>query len=178
MSLGTVRPPVYSLNVPVPASVAALAGDLARDLPRAEPRARGTHTLVAKRLGGSDRAGDARLESRAREAVRGLAPFEVRVDGVGQFERAASGPSPVVYLAVDSAPLERLHDRLCERFAPVADVEGDDYTPHVTVARGGDPAAAARLVETDVEPVCWTVDELRFYDAGRESWTSRLSLPA
>jgi len=169
---------VYSLNVPVPASVAALAGDLARELPRAEPRARGTHTLVAKRLGGDGRGSDARLESRAREAVRGVDPFEVRVDGLGQFERAASGPSPVVYLAVDSPALERLHDRLCERFDPVSDVEGDDYTPHVTVARGGDPGTATRLVERDVDPVCWTVDELRFYDAGRESWTSRLSLPA
>jgi len=134
--------------------------------------------LVAKRLGGGDHAAYARLESRAREALRGTEPFPARVTGVGQFETAATGTSPVVYLTVESPGLVSLHDRLCEAFEPVDGVEGDDYVPHVTVARGGDPAAARRLVERDIDPVEWVVEELVCFDAERGQPASRVSLPA
>jgi len=169
---------VYSLNVPLPSDVAALAGRLARDLPRAQARPRGEHTLVVKRLGRGDHAAFARLEARAREAVRGTDPFEVRVTGIDQFERAATGPSPVVYLAVDSPELLALHDRLCREFDPVDGIEGEAYVPHVTVARGGDPAAARRLAERSVSTVKWSVEELLCYDSERGTTASRLSLPA
>ena len=169
---------MYSLNVPLPSSVASVATRLARELPRARARSRGEHTLVAKRLGDGDHAAFARLESRAREALRGTDPFAARVTGVGQFETAATGPSPVVYLTVESAGLVALHDRLCEAFEPVDGVEGSDYVPHVTVARGGDPAAARRLVERDIDPVEWVVEELVCFDAERGQPASRVSLPA
>ena len=169
---------MYSLNVPLPSSVTSLAGRLARDLPRARARPRGEHTLVVKRLGNGDHAAYARLEARARDAVRGTAPFEVRLTAVEQFETAATGPSPVVYLAVESPALRALHDRLCAEFDAVDGMEGDDYVPHVTIARGGDPGAASRLVERSIEPVEWTVEELRFYDADRGQSVRRLSLPA
>ncbi|MDS0282553.1 2'-5' RNA ligase family protein [Haloarcula onubensis] len=169
---------MYSLNVALPSSVTSLAGRLARDLPRARPRPRGEHTLVVKRLGGGDHAAYARLEARAREAVRGTAPFEVRVTGVDWFETAVTGPSPVVYLAVESPALRALHERLCEAFDAVDGMEGDGYVPHVTIARGGDPAAARRLVERDIEPVEWAAEELVFFDADRGQPASRVSLPA
>jgi 2'-5' RNA ligase len=169
---------VYSLNVPLPSAVTALAGRLARDLPRARARPRGEHTLVAKRLGEGDHAAYARLESRAREALRGQPAFEARITGVAQFETAATGPSPVVYLAVESPGLVALHERLCETFEPVDGVEGADYVPHVTVARGGDPETARRLTERAVDPVEWSVDSLTFYDAERGQSASSLSLPA
>lgn len=169
---------MYSLNVALPSAVPALAGRLARDLPGAQARARGEHTLVAKRLGSGDRTAFARIEGQARDALRGTAPFAVRITGISQFETATTGTSPVVYLAVESAELHRLHERLCEAIDPVDGMEGDAYTPHVTVARGGDPAAADRLVDREIDPIEWTVDELRFYDAERGQWASRISLPA
>ena len=169
---------MYSINVPLPSAVTALAAELAADLALAQRRGRGEHTLVAKRLGDGDHAAYARLEAQGREALRGQPTFEARVSGVEQFETAVTGPSPVVYLAVESPGLVDLHERLCERFDPVDEMEGEEYVPHVTVARGGDRDAAARLVERDVEPIRWTVDELTFYDADRNQPVSRVSLPA
>lgn len=169
---------MYSLNVPLPSSVSALAGRLARDLPRAQARPRGEHTLVVKRLGGGDHTTYARLEARARDALRGTDPVAVRVTGVDQFETAVTGPSPVVYLTVDSPGLGALHRRLCRAFDPVEGMEGDDYVPHVTIARGGDPATARRLVDREIETVEWSVDELNFFDAERGQSVSRVSLPA
>jgi len=170
---------VYSLNVPVPTRVASLARDLARDLGGACVRTRGEHTLVLKRLGGGDASDDyAVLEARARDALRGAPACRARVTGVDCFEDAASGPSPVVYLAVESPGLKRLHDRLCTAFDPVDGMEGDDYVPHVTVARGGDPAVVESVLETDVDPVEWTVSDLQFYDADRGHPGSTVSLPA
>jgi len=169
---------VYSLNVPLPSAATALAGRLARELPQARARPRGEHTLVAKRLGGGDHAAYARLEARAREAVRGIGPFDVALTGVDQFETAETGPSPVVYLAVESPGLVALHERLCLAFDPVDGMEGEAYVPHVTIARGGDPAAASRLVEREIDPVEWTVEALVTFDADRGQFVSRLSLPA
>lgn len=169
---------MYSLNVSFPSAVPALAGRLARDLPRAQVRNRGEHTLVVKRLGSGDHAAYARIEARARDAVRGTPPFDVRVTGVDCFETATTGPSPVVYLAVESPGLRALHDRLCDEFEPVEGMEGEGYVPHVTVARGGDPATARRLVERAIDPIEWTVEELRFFDAERGQPVSRVSLPA
>jgi hypothetical protein len=169
---------VYSLNVALPSSVTALAGRLARDLPGARARSRGEHTLVVKRLGDGDHAAYARLEARARDAVRGTAPFELRITGIDWFETAVTGPSPVVYLIVKSPQLRALHERLCGAFETIEAMEGDDYVPHVTIARGGDPATARRLVEREIEPITWAVEELVFFDAERGQSVSRVSLPA
>ena len=169
---------MYSLNVALPSSVTRLAGRLAGELPRARARPRGEHTLVVKRLGSGDHAAYARLEARTRAAVRDTTPFEVRIAGVEQFAEAVTDPSPVVYLAVESPGLWLLHERLCGPFDPVEGMEGDDYVPHVTVARGGDPAAARRLTERAVEPIEWTAEELVFFDAERGQSVSRVALPA
>jgi 2'-5' RNA ligase len=168
---------VYSLNVPVPGRVSALASDLAADWPSARARTRDDHTLLVKRLGTGDRAAYQRLAARAREALSGTPAFAASVTHVGQFAEAADGASPVVYLAVESPGLAALHRELCDVFDPVAGMEGPDYVPHVTVARGGDPAGAARLVERDVEPIEWAVTDLEFYDAERGQVVSRVALP-
>jgi 2'-5' RNA ligase len=158
--------------------VTSLAHELAAELPRARQRTRGEHTLVVKRLGSGDHAEYARIEARVRDCLRGQPAFELRIAGVEQFATAATGPSPVVYLAVESPGLLALHERLVAEFGAVDELEGESYVPHVTVARGGDPDAAARLTERELEPVEWTVDTLRFYDADRSSWVSEVSLPA
>jgi len=166
---------VYSLNVPLPSSVTRTATRLARDLPSARARVRGEHTLVCKRLGEGPYG---RLAARLREALAGTPVFEARVTGVDYFAEAVTGPSPVVYLAVESPQLRQLHDRLAETFEPVEGMEGEAYVPHVTVARGGDRAGVERLAAREVEPITWTVTELLAYDAERGESTGRFSLPA
>lgn len=168
---------MYSLNVPLPGAVAATAGDLARELPAATPRERGSRTLVAKRLGQGDAADYHAIEARAREALAGTAPFAARVHRVDVFEDVPTGTAPVVYLAVESQGLFELHRDICGAFEPVAGIEGEDYTPHVTVARGGS-LETARRVAGPIDPIEWTVDELAFYDAEHREWVSRVALPA
>lgn len=168
---------MYSLNAPVPPAVARLAADLADELPDAQARTRDEHTLLVKRLG-EDR--DGRIDpivARAREALSGAPSFEVRVTGVDWFPAPETGTAPVVYLAVESRELEELHRRLCEVFEPVPHLEGDEYVPHVTIARGGDPEVAQRLAERTIEPRTVTVDELVVWDAHRGVATTRFSLP-
>lgn len=193
---------MYSLNVPVPGRVAALASNIARELPEATPRIRGEHTLGVKRLyddeharngqatgvgrGGNDagvtnggRGVDYnRLEARTRELLRGQPAFEARVVELDYFSEAVTGSSPVVYLAVESPGLVELHRRLAETFDPLEEIEGDGYTPHVTVARGGSLERAKQVTERDIEPIRWTVSKLAFWDARRRQSVSTVSLPA
>ena len=186
-----------SVNVPVPGRVSGLAAEVAADLTarqggadfgpagvgtpgtggRADAggvRVRDDRTLVAKRLPEGE---PHRVEARAREALSGTSPFEVRVDRVDWFAEPTAGSGPVVYLAVESPGLWALHERLCRAFEPVTRLEGDDYTPHVTIARGGSLDAAKRMLGP-VEPVEWTVTELQFWDATRKLVAGRVSLPA
>lgn len=175
---------MYSLNVPVPGRVAGLATDLARELPEAYARPRGEHTLGVKRLvNDSDPTVDGDLsydhiEAHTRELLAGQSPFEVQITTIEQFEEAPTGSSPVVYLAVESDELYRLHDQLTDTFPPVEGIEDNGYTPHVTVARGGSRTAATRLVERDIDPISWTVNELVFWHGRHNQPISTLSLPA
>jgi len=168
---------VYSLNAPVPGQAAALASEIARDLPGARARARGEHTLGVKRLG--DRLTYNRLEALVREELAGQTPFDIQITHVDCFPEAPRGTSPVIYLAVESPGLVALHKRLAETFDPVSDeIEGEGYTPHVTVARGGSLETAQRVVEREIEPIEWTVSELIFWNAVRCQQVSSVSLPA
>jgi len=166
---------VFSLNVPVPADVARFATELAADLPAARPRARGDHTLIVKRLG--DDSGLPRLTARIREQIRGQPPFQVRVRDIGLFREAAAGPSPVVYLAVESPELMAIHRNLAATFDAVEGIEGVEYVPHVTIARGGSVEAADRLAGRSIDPITWTATELVVWDADRDLPATRLSLP-
>lgn len=169
---------MYSLNVPVPGEVGALATDLARELAAARARTRGDHTLVAKRLGTGDRGQFQRRRARVRDALAGTPTFQARITGVDSFPDPTDGPAPVVYLAVESPGLERLHERLCNVVDPVDGVEADDYVPHVTVARGGNSETARRLTDSEIDPIEWTVTTLQFWDAERGLAAGELSLPA
>lgn len=168
---------MYSLNVPVPSRVAALAGEVARDLPAARARCRGEHTLCAKRLDGNGTSPTYnRLDTRTREALADQPPFEVSITGISYFPETVKGSAPVVYLAVESPGLRRLHERLSDVFPPVEGIEGNSYTPHVTVARGGSMAAAERVADRRLDPVSWTVSELSLWDAARRRSMSTVAL--
>lgn len=164
---------MYSLNVVVPGTVQRLASELHPQL-AAFDRIRERHTLVLKRLGDESLP---RLRERLRVPLSGASPFEVRVAGIDYFEAPTRGSSPVVYLAVESPGLLSLHRRLCEEFGTIEELEGDEYVPHVTLARGGSVEVARELSERDVDPVTWTVSELDLWNAQfRESAaTIRLS---
>lgn len=160
---------MYSLNVPVPGEVSKLARGLASECLTATTRDR--HTLVVKRLGDDDPSS---LGRDVRQALAGLDPFTVEVSGVGVFRNPPTGRGPVAYLRVESPTLERLHAVLCDRFSPVDGIEGDDYIPHVTVARGGD---ADRVAGSEVSTE-WTVDSLVVWAADYGEPVERVSLPA
>ncbi|MFC4359744.1 2'-5' RNA ligase family protein [Halobium salinum] len=190
----------YSLNVPVPGELKRLAGELHPQLV-AFDRVRDRHTLVCKRLtdgdgadgrggrggrigrsgqgAGGGRAGatSARLRERLRRVLTETPAFEARVDRIDFFETPTRGSGPVVYLAVESPGLVSLHRRLCETFPPVDGIEGESYVPHVTLARGGSLADAERLESTAVDPVEWTVSELRLWSGDYREAVARFRLP-
>lgn len=159
---------MYSLNAPVPSSVARLASGLAADCVDATARER--HTLVVKRLGDTD---PGRLADSVRDVLAGIEPFPARATGVELFREPPSGTAPVAYLRVDSPGLERLHERLCERVDPVDGIEGDGYVPHVTIARGGD----ADRLEGRAADVEWTVDRLDVWDGDDGEPVEGIALP-
>jgi 2'-5' RNA ligase len=169
---------VYSLNIPVPTRAATVARDVAQELPTARRRNRGEHTLGVKRLASDPDTAYSRLEARTREVLIGQPAFEVRIDAIECFENAPVGTSPVVYLAVDSPELLGLHRRLLEVFGSVHDrIEGEEYTPHVTIARGGSQERAER-VTGEIDAIEWTVTELEFWDGTHNQPISTVSLPA
>lgn len=165
-----------SLNVPVPGQVKRLAGDLEPDLYRFD-RVRRTHTLGVKRLGERTPTEYARLVPRVRQAIAGTPPFEARISGIEAFDAPPKGDSPVVYLAVESPLLCELNSELSAAFDTIEGIDGEDYTPHVTLARGGTRAERERLREREIEPISWTVTELVLWDATHGEVAARFSLP-
>lgn len=169
----------------MPPGVARLAADLHPKLSGFD-RVRERHTLVCKRFGVGDvRSGEGgkdgggidqdvpsreaavdRLRERLQRPLAGSDPFEVAVTGVDVFDAPRSGSRPVVYLAVESDELIRIHQRLCAAFDAVEGIEGDEYVPHITLARGGnpEPGAIADLVDAEFDPVRWRVHALDVWD--------------
>ena len=170
---------MFSLNVPVPGSVARIASELRPALAGSGvDRVRDRHSLVVKRFEGDDERSLPRLRERLRPALQGSPAFEARVARVDVFENPPRGPGPVVYLAVESHGLRALHDRLVDAFGAVDGLEGDDYTPHVTLGRGGAfDADTLAALSCRFDPVTWTVSELVVYDSRYREPVARLSLP-
>ena len=168
---------MYSLNVPVPGRVRRLASDLHPQLV-AFAHHPSDHTLLAKRLDASTPSDRHRVQRQVRNALGGLPPFAVRIDGIDYFANPTSGTGPVVYLTVDSPGLQDAHDRLVDELESLLGLGGDDYVPHVTLARDGPTEAAERAASIDVDPIEWTVERLEFYDAHLEEPAGEIRLPA
>ncbi|WP_232703363.1 2'-5' RNA ligase family protein [Halobacterium wangiae] len=175
---------MYSVNAPVPPAVNELADDL-RPALSAFARVREWHerTLLLKRVPADDRKELRTAWQTAKDALRGAPAVEARVSEVDTFDDPPNGSSPVVYLAVESPGIHELHARLCEVFEPVPILEGgDDYDPHVTLARDADGFRGRRAVENvrgrEVGPVTWTIEELELYDARHGERVDSISLPA
>lgn len=167
---------MYSLNAPIPGEVRRLAADLHPDL-FGFASIREEFTLVVKRLGTPAPGEFAGIESRARRVLAGAPPCEARIAGIDAFELPARGDGPVVYLAVESPGLREIHDRLAAEFGTAADIEGEHWVPHVTLARGGSMDRVERLTARGIEPITWTIDSLHFYDARHGERAGTVSLP-
>ncbi|QLG50052.1 2'-5' RNA ligase family protein [Natrinema halophilum] len=166
---------MYSVNVPVPGRVRRLADRLYPELVGFET-VREDHSCLLKRLGEADHV--AQLQHRAHRALEGAPAVEAEITGIDYFADPPLGSAPVVYLAVESPGLEEIHATLTDAFEPVDGLEGRDYVPHVTLARGGHAETAQRLADREIEPVRWTVSELEFWDGTYKLPVSRISLPA
>lgn len=175
---------MYSVNAPVPDAVNDVAASLRPALTEFDRvRERRERTLLVKRVPAADRKELRTAWQTAQDALAGAPVVEARVAEVDIFENPPNGSSPVVYLAVESPGLHLLHERLCEVFDPVPVMEGgDDYDPHVTLARDAEGFLGRRAVENvdgrEVGPVTWTIDELYLYDAEHGERVDTLSLPA
>lgn len=169
---------MYSVNVPVPNAVHDLARDLRPALTGFQRiRDRGRQTLLLKRLPADDRREYLDAERRARDALRGAPAVEAQVTGLDVFREPPDGSAPVLFLRVESPGLQQLHGMLVDEFGAVGEVlEGDEYEPHVTLARGDGPDLGP-LLSREFEPITWTVEELIFYDATYHERISGLSLP-
>lgn len=166
---------MYSVNVPVPGRVRELASTLYPSL-CAFDSVRDDHSFLLKRLGRTDHVNQ--LQQRTHRALEDTPAVDAEITGIEYFEEPPRGTSPVVYLAVNSPGIERIHARLADAFDPVEGLEGPDYVPHVTLARGGDLDAARSLAERDVPSIRWTVTELEFFNGQYRLPVSRVSLPS
>lgn len=169
----------YSVNVPVPAEVRALARELRPALtPFDRIRPERSRTLVLKRLPAENRREFVADARRARQALQGTPVFEVQVTGLGVFRNPPTGTAPVAYLAVAGQGLRAVHAALVEEFDAIEGLEGPDYVPHVTLARDGPAAAAGSFLDREIDPVTFTVDTLELYDSVHRERVESISLPA
>lgn len=169
---------MYSVNVPVPSEIRDIARRLRPALSGFDRiRPARTRTLVLKRLPAQDRREFLADTKRVKKALEGFPPFEIRLTGVDTFRNPPRGPAPVAYLAVEGDGLRRAHDRLLEEFDPVDGLEGPDYTPHVTLARGGPRTGADQIHGREFDPVTITVDTLELYDSVHAERVESLPLP-
>jgi 2'-5' RNA ligase len=174
---------VYSLNVPVPNDVRRLAAELDPQLAPFDS-VRDRHTLLLKRFEGE--RSRHRLREQLDDALDDATPFRARITGIDSFENPPAGTAPVVYLAVESPGMHAVHERLVAAFGGVEGLEGDGYTPHVTLARGYDAGRGfgipdthdpvAQLRAREIEPVEWTVDELGIWSREYAEIVSRVPL--
>lgn len=190
---------MYSLNIPVPPVARRIAADLAPELV-AFRTVRKRPTLVVKRFGAGGDDGNAgeesprggrnaeggdsldRLREQLRPTLAGVSPFEARVAGIDTFDDPPNGDSPVVYLVIEGEGLEDVHERVVSDFGAVEGLEGDEYDPHVTLARGvgtdrdAVEDALGRLREREFDDVSWTVNELGIWTREYREFAARFPL--
>lgn len=167
------------MNVPLPEAVRRLTEELRPALVGFDRvRESRTQTLVLKRLQAADRREYLDVERRARQALEGAPAVEAAVTGIDVFRDPPNGPGPVLYLAVESPGLHQLHDRLVEALGAVDVLEGAAYTPHITLARGGERERIQELLGREIDPIRFTVTALEFYDGTHGERIDTVSLPA
>lgn len=169
---------MYSVNAPVPPEVERVARGLEEPL-RGFDRVVDEFTLVVKRLGRRRREDLARAARTIEEVLGGWGLLAARTGSLGIFADPPAGRGPVVYISVESPGLSALHAELLEAVGTVnPDVEGVNYVPHITIARGGNRTELDAVTDLEVRTVDWTIDSLSLFDAKHGQPTRRFSLPA
>jgi hypothetical protein len=182
---------MFSVNVPLPSHVSRLATSLHADLMSFDSR-RERQTLVLKRFEADTTSGYSKQTSTdislpvLREQLRPILTstatpnqIELSVTGIDFFENPPGGTAPVVYLVVESQSLMTLHTQLCKSFDTIRDLEGSNYIPHITLARGGDIADATQFIEyQSIDPITWTVSSLHIWDSRYRENAATISLSA
>lgn len=164
------------MNLQVPPEVERLADQLHPKLTVFD-KIRERHTLVVKRIEDDQwRAGPGGVRERLRRILDQTRPFPVRVDGIDYFAEPPTGKAPVVYLTVESEGIQQLHRRLCQEFPVVEGYEGEGYTPHITLARGGSIEDAERLTKEEFEPIEWTAKRAFTWDKEHREAVDRFRL--
>ena len=106
-----------------------------------------------------------------------IAALEQREQVLEEMYRVASAKDLSFEQRVDRM-LSIGREVLQTEYGALSHVEGEDYVPHVTIARGGTVAAAEALAGPIVAPIEWTAEYLECFDAERGVPASRISLPA
>ncbi|HZG57736.1 RNA 2',3'-cyclic phosphodiesterase [Paenibacillus sp.] len=170
------------MTSPIRLFYAAALSEAARDaletacgaLRRTTSFARWTHPadyhVTVKFIGDVDPSLQEQLAGPVRDALPGLAPFELALGGFDTFGRG--GAPSILWCGVDgggTAALRTLQERV-DRAAAVCGIARDarPFRPHITVARqyrGDEPFAAhaERLAGAAPAPVVWRVDALVLY---------------
>ena len=108
------------------------------------------------------------------DKLESVEPFGIEIENLERFDVAEKGSSPVLYLEVKSPEVKALHETLVDVFGSVEGVEGENYIPHITIARGGSgdyTEFSGLSCDTG-----WTVEMLEFWDRGERKKRSKIIL--
>lgn len=168
---------MYSLNAVIPPAANEFRDDLAEVLEPFEER-RDPLTLVVKRFGSRAPTELASLTRSLGEILQQWGPIAAEIEGVDVFVDPPGGLGPVVYLDITSPGLESLHRQLVDRFGVVDPaIEGAQYVPHITLARGGPRTGIDSVMDTSLATHEWTIEELMLWTARQDTAVTRFSLP-
>ena len=98
----------------------------------------------------------------------------LEIGNLERFDVAERGSSPVLYLEVKSPGMKALHEILVDVFGSVKGVEGENYIPHITIARGG----GVRDVDFSgfSGPTIWTAETLEFWNRDKRKKKNKVIL--
>ncbi|MFB6188052.1 MAG: 2'-5' RNA ligase family protein, partial [Halobacteriaceae archaeon] len=164
----------FSLNIPV-------AGEVKQETNQFTPyltdfEVRDHFTFVIKRFQ-EDRDRIDQIQKRTRHALSGMSPFSVKITGIDCFRNPPKGDGTVVYFAVESSQLLDIHKQLCDEFGIVQPLEGDEYSPHITIARGNNEKTIETLLSQSIKPITWQVNHLEFFDPVKQELLGQVGLP-
>ncbi len=162
---------MWSLNVSIPQGIVRAIEEMA-------PVSRGWEeiveepTLVIKRFEKEDL--DGHIESEIKFLLENVEPFTVEIGNLEMFEVADRGTSPVLYIEVKSIGMKLIHETLVSVFGCVKGVEGENYIPHITIARG---SGVKNIDFSDFSgPTWWTAKTLEFWDGDKRKKKNQVML--
>ncbi len=162
---------VWSLNVSIPQNIVRAIGEVTSELGQGG-EVNEELTLVIKRFEKRDL--DGHLESEIKILLENVEPFVVEIGNLKMFDVADRGTSPVLYLEVKSRGIKLLHETLVSSFGCVEGVEGENYIPHITIARG-DGVRGVDFSDFSCS-TRWTAEILEFWDRNKRKKKNKVIL--